>query len=178
MIKLALWLKDRVLARWRRPTSLESAEATEAKDAPAELEPQGRPPKEAEAAGRNVGRWPLRALWLGAAALLLVAAGAFATVLVLGSRESAAVQQLKAQQAALEEENRRLRAQPIIPAPDRPVTEAAKPSSPAATNPPVVRAPPHATSVSGECLVESNDDLRTVVHECITAFNRAAARRR
>lgn len=182
MIKLALWLKDRLLALWRRPTSLDEpahAEAPEAKEAPAEPEPPPAPPPEpAVVAASPVRPGFPRGLWLGAAALLFAAAGAFAAVLVMGSRESAALQQLKARQAALDEENRRHHSQPIIPAPDRPVAEAVKPSSPAPASLPAVEAPPRRAPVSGECLVSGEDDLRGVVHECITAFNRAAARRR
>ncbi|MEO1767178.1 hypothetical protein [Thiobacter aerophilum] len=191
------------LSRFFRPTPA-NAGAAQAQQAaadsppaeepspPAQALPDGRPPADSppQASVRPASLLYAKALWLVLGGIILAGAGALASALVLESRHTQALlNKLEARQAALERENQALRDLPrIIAAPQlAPGPLSAQATSGHAVPDPKVPArsaptqatPPAAASrppVTGECLLASDDDVHTVVRECIDRFNRAAAR--
>ncbi len=156
------------------------------------------PPDEPGEAHRDAPR-PRRPLVLGLAALMLLAAGAGVATLMVRGWHAQALAAAQARTTALEEENRRLRAQavslvPAVPAPAqaaRPeqgsgaratpaMAAVALPREPPLPNEPTPPGEPAVTPdrgaprhpPAGECLVSGTRDTAAQLRPCIERFNR------
>jgi hypothetical protein len=182
------------LAFWRR-TAKNDADTADEAAAPDNAPPSARsrldaPPPDEEApsrpplAKRALTFLMKKKVWMPATAVLLVALTATGSISYMQAQRSSqdkALQQLQMAKLQLEEENKKLRAQPtMIPAPNKPNSRpeaAAKPSVDPAFDIPQSEQSLKASAAArenGDCVVTDKETVGQSLKRCIESFNQAS----